>query len=57
MITAQWNFVIQARVLASLTRERPERTGARDERSRYESPVTKHGTNRPTKQRDLFQAT
>jgi len=57
MITAQWNVVIQPRVLASLTRERPERMGARDERSRYESSVTKHGTNRPTKQRDLFQAT
>jgi len=39
MITAQWNVVIQPRVLASLTRERPERMGARDERSRYESSV------------------
>jgi len=29
----------------------------RDERSPYESPGTKYGTNSPTKRRDLFQAT
>jgi hypothetical protein len=36
---------------------RAARKDAREnERSPYENPVTKYGTNRPTKQRDLFQA-
>jgi hypothetical protein len=51
MITAQWNVVIQLRVLANLTPKRPERT--RGERRL----VTKYEANSPTKQRDLFQAT
>jgi hypothetical protein len=55
MITAQWNVVIQPRVLASLTLS-GQKGRPRDERSPYENPVTKYGTNRPTKQRDLFQA-
>jgi hypothetical protein len=55
MITAQWNVVIQPRVLANLTLS-GQKGRPRDERSSYESPVTQYETNRPTKQRDLFQA-
>ena len=56
MITAQWNVVIQLRVLANLTPKRPKGR-PRDERRPYESLVTKYEANSPTKQRDLFQAT
>jgi hypothetical protein len=55
MITAQWNVVIQPGVLANLTLS-GQKGCPRDERSPYESPVTQYETNRPTKQRDLFQA-
>jgi hypothetical protein len=55
MITAQWNVVIQPRVLASLTRS-GQKGRPRDKRSPYEGPVIQYETNRPTKQRDLFQA-